>query len=282
MFQKSRLYRLPNGLAVQALSKTDTDLVYEEIFVEDVYRQHGVTLDDCKCIVDIGANTGLFEVFLNQIAQSVTVYACEPIPAIFEVLSANLQKLDQINAIPLNVGIGSEKAKETFFVFPRLSCASTMYPDLSAEEQQRGRNYVLDQFRTHPSRPLQTFLRMLPSVLRNGLAELVRRYFAKRVEVECQLLSLPDLMVEHSIESIDLLKLDAERSERDILFSIEEHIWPAIRQVVVEVHEGIEASQAIEQLLAKHGFNVAVYNNPHFPNIFMLYGIRPAAEATGC
>lgn len=95
-------------------------------------------------------------------------------------------------------------------------------------------------------------------------------------------MTLDDLILEHSIEQIDFLKIDAERSEREILFSIAPQTWPKIRQVVVEVHEGEGASKEIEELLCKQGFEVSVDRNPHFPNIFMLYGTRPASESGDC
>ncbi|RNM14882.1 FkbM family methyltransferase, partial [Dickeya undicola] len=62
--------------------------------------------------------------------------------------------------------------------------------------------------------------------------------------------SLASIMQEHHIETIGLLKVDAEKCEWDILSSITDEIWPNIRQVVVEVHdkEGTTANK-IAQLL---------------------------------
>ena len=39
-----RAFRLPNGLSVFGLSKDDTIMVYKDIFEDDCYRQHGVTI----------------------------------------------------------------------------------------------------------------------------------------------------------------------------------------------------------------------------------------------
>ena len=61
-----RPYRLPNGLTVHGLCALDTGLVYRDIF-EEGYARHGVTVRDGDCVFDVGANTGLFLVYLNQV-----------------------------------------------------------------------------------------------------------------------------------------------------------------------------------------------------------------------
>ena len=268
-------HTLPNGLQVYSLSHTDTDMVYQEIFEEDVYRQHGVTIEDGDCIFDVGANTGLFAVFLSQICRQLAVYAFEPIPAICEVLQRNVELHDKLGVEVLNIGLSRERSTATFTYFPRLSCASTMYPDNSDEEEQRARQYILDQFRQLPNRPLRLLLKLVPPPLRRTIANIVRRYYAKAEQITCPLRTVSDLIEEHLIERIDLLKLDAERSELDVLAGIEDRDWPKIRQAVVEVHEGEQPKRAVEDQLTRHGFHVEADRNPHFPNIHMLYAVRP-------
>ncbi|NLS98220.1 MAG: FkbM family methyltransferase [Planctomycetaceae bacterium] len=107
-------YRLANGIPVFSLSSTDTDLVYGEIFVEDVYRQHGITIGDGQCIFDVGANTGLFEVFLNTICRSVTVYAFEPVPAIFEVLERNVALCPRLDVHTHAFGLSRQSGEADF------------------------------------------------------------------------------------------------------------------------------------------------------------------------
>ena len=76
-----RTFRMPNGQQVFGLNENDSLMVYRDIFDDDCYRQHGVTIKDGDCILDIGANTGLFILFLNQICTQASVYAFEPLPA---------------------------------------------------------------------------------------------------------------------------------------------------------------------------------------------------------
>ena len=72
-----RSIRLPNGDLVYGLNEDDTVMVYRDIFEDDCYRQHGVTIRDGDCILDVGANTGLFILFLNSILSRARVYAFE-------------------------------------------------------------------------------------------------------------------------------------------------------------------------------------------------------------
>ena len=60
-------FSLPNGMTVFGLNLNDTLTVYHDIFDDDCYRLHGVTIRDGDCILDVGANTGLFILFLNKI-----------------------------------------------------------------------------------------------------------------------------------------------------------------------------------------------------------------------
>ena len=249
-------------------------MVYQEIFVEDVYRQHEMTFSAGDCILDIGANTGLFELFLDGECPSATVYACEPIPAVHQILSANIGRLKQIKATALNIGVSNQTGSSTFSYFPRLSCASTMYPDLSSEEARRGRAFVREQFRTHRSATLRYQLTSLPEFLQASLAERVRKYYGYNQPVNCHLRTVASLIDEYGIEKIDFLKIDAERSEREILEGLRPSDWDKVKQLVVEVHEGDVVRLEIEQMLRNQGFTVAVDNNPHFENIFMLYAKR--------
>ena len=55
------------------------------------YLAHGVTLPDDAVVLDVGANIGLFALRVVQRHPEARVLACEPVPAIFEVLDANAE-----------------------------------------------------------------------------------------------------------------------------------------------------------------------------------------------
>jgi len=59
----------------------------------------------------------------------------------------------------------------------------------------------------------------------------------RRTTHECRLTSLSEMIREHQIDKIDLLKIDAEKSELDILKGIDDRDWPKIAQLVIEIHD---------------------------------------------
>jgi phthiocerol/phenolphthiocerol synthesis type-I polyketide synthase E len=265
---------LPNGLTVFGLNENDTLNVYRDIFEDDCYRLHGVTIKDGDCILDIGANTGLFIVFLNKIGVNARVFAFEPAPATFEVLSQNVALHNKLPVQIFNVGMARTPGQAAFTYYPRFSNASTFYPDESPAGAQRGRQYIIDQIPTlrWPLRPLCA---MLPGGIKHLIAERIRRYHLKKEIVTCQLWNVSEFLREHDIAKVDLLKLDAEQSEEEILAGIAAEDWPKIRQIVVEVHGGVEATRAIAEMLTQKGFRITTDCNPAMPTLALLYGVRP-------
>jgi FkbM family methyltransferase len=270
----NRLLRLPNGLSVDSLNNNDTLMVYRDIFDDDCYRRHGVTITDGDCIVDVGANTGLFILYLNEILADARIYAFEPVPATFQVLSRNMERHNHFPIQLFNVGLSRRSGPAAFTYYPRMSNASTMYPDDTAQAAKRGRDYVLDQIRTLP-RPLPFLLSLCPMPLLNLVAERVRKYYLKSQAVMCELRTLSDFLGQNRIDQVDLLKIDAERSERPILGGLAEDDWPKIRQMVVEVHEGDEATRTMVDLLRCRGFHAAAEPNPTFSSLSLVYATRP-------
>jgi FkbM family methyltransferase len=272
-------FSLPNGLTVFGLNHNDTLNVYRDIFEDDCYRLHGITIKDGDCILDIGANTGLFIVFLNKIGVNARVFAFEPAPATFEVLSQNVALHNKMPVQLFNVGMARTPGQAPFTYYPRFSNASTFYPDESPEGALAARLYIIDQIPTlgFPLRQLCVAAHaLLPWSMQHFILERVRRYHLKKEIVTCQLWNVSEFIRQHNISHIDLLKLDAEQSEEEILAGVAEEDWPKIRQIVVEVHGGQEATDAMAQMLRQRGFRATIDCNPAMPTLALIYGVRPA------
>ncbi|MBI1831609.1 MAG: FkbM family methyltransferase [Planctomycetes bacterium] len=266
-------FTLPNGMSVFGLNVNDTLNVYNDIFGDDCYRKHGVTIRDGDCILDIGANTGMFILFLNHIGVDVRVFAFEPAPATFHVLTHNVEKYNRLPVELFNVGISRAPGKADFTYYPRFSNASTFYPDDSPDTAAVGRQYVIDQIPTLPW-GLRHFCAALPRFVQVIVAEMFRRYYLKKEFVTCELWNLSDFIKEKEIRQIDLLKVDAEQSEEHILGGIADDDWPKIRQIVVEVHGGAKATQAICESLNQGGLRTTIDMNPAMPTLSLVYGVR--------
>lgn len=54
---------------------------------------------------------------------------------------------------------------------------------------------------------------------------------------ECAMTTVSDIMQDHGLSRIDLLKIDVERAELDVLMGISHTDWKLISQAVLEVHD---------------------------------------------
>jgi FkbM family methyltransferase len=268
-----RTLRLPNGLDVFSLSKDDTMMIYTDIFDDDCYRLHGATIQDGDCIFDVGANTGLFLLFLNQILKSARVLSFEPIPKTFEVLSLNAQKHNHLDLSLFNAGLSDRAGQATFEFYPRMSNASTMYPDHTQEAKVRGYEYIMGRFKVLP-KPLAWFIACLPGISKRRLAVRVRRFYFNKEDVTCDLMVLSDVIRDHKVERIDLLKIDAEQAEEHILAGIRDADWPKVQQIIVECHYGEARTQAIVEMFQRRGFRTTIDSNPAFPTLLIVYAVR--------
>jgi hypothetical protein len=84
----------------------------------------------------------------------------------------------------------------------------------------------------------------------------------KKVTFPCRLRTLSEIIDEERVTRIDLLKIDVEKSEREVLAGIREVHWGIIRQVVVEVHDEHGALDEVRDVLAERDFETIVEQDP--------------------
>lgn len=53
----------------------------------------------------------------------------------------------------------------------------------------------------------------------------------------CQMTTVSEIVQQHNLCGIDLLKIDVERAELDVLMGIADQDWQQISQLVIEVHD---------------------------------------------
>jgi hypothetical protein len=78
----------------------------------------------------------------------------------------------------------------------------------------------------------------------------------KRI-IDCNLLSVSDVIQQKGLDVVNLLKIDVERAELDVLNGIGEKDWPKIRQIAMEVHDRAGCLERIEKLLWARGYQVS-------------------------
>ena len=110
-------YILPNHLEIAHLNQYETEYLYQEIFVDRVYLKHGIVFNEDDCIVDVGANIGLFTLFAQQKSPKGTIYAFEPAPHAFDKLQTNAKLYCQ-NTYLFNCGLGSDTRRRNLHFLP--------------------------------------------------------------------------------------------------------------------------------------------------------------------
>jgi FkbM family methyltransferase len=266
-------FKLPNGMSVAHLSGFRTNIVYREIFEDEVYLKHGITLEDGACVFDVGANIGLFTLFAQQRARNVQGYAFEPIPPTFDVLNTNVA-LHNLNVKLFNCGVSdTNQDAATFTFYPQMPGLSGRYADRE-EDKRITRSIITDWLETGAQAGERT------AVSDQDLDQLMEEQF-KSETYACRLITLSQVIQEHQVERIDLLKVDVEKSEFDVLSGIAPEDWPKIRQIVMEV-DTPELLDKVTALLDRKGYEISVdevvsvkeQGDEAAVNVFMLYAAR--------
>jgi len=259
-----RRHTLPNGLEVAYQSKAELLQFYNDIFEKRVYTRHGITLRDGDCVFDVGANIGLFTVFAALHAPGARIFAFEPAPPLFAILSANAAPYGQRVAL-FECGLAGRAGSAELTFYPHSSGMSSFYPDEAQEKAA-----------------LRALIRNERAQGKEGLAgllpyedELVEQRF-RREAWTCPLRALSEVLRERSVPRVDLLKIDVEKSEADVLAGLAEEDWAKVEQAVVEVHDLGDRLRELGDLFRSRGFAVTLEQDDHYrgSDRWNLYAVR--------
>lgn len=259
------LARLPNGMTVSCQSRVELEHFYEDIFEKRIYADRGLHLDEQSVVFDVGANIGLFTLFVQATWPGARVWSFEPAPPIFAHLRYNAA-LNAPRTRLLNCGVSSEPGEATFTFYPRSSGMSSFFAD--AEEERRALDAVLANEARRGGAAAQALL------------EHREDYLAERLEAipyTCPLVTLSQVIRDHRLERVDLVKIDVQKAEMLVLDGIAEEDWPKIGQLVVEVHDFEGRRERMTRRLEGLGFRVEVVQDEMYlaSEMFNLYAIRP-------
>ncbi|MTJ07256.1 FkbM family methyltransferase [Anabaena sp. UHCC 0204] len=238
---------LPNNLELFYLGQEETEFIYKEIFIDKEYLKHGITINDEDCILDVGANIGLFSIFLNTLQKQFKIFAFEPVKPIFEVLTANVNLHSVSNISLYNHGLGSENISEkTFTFYPNMAGNSTSKPWEKVNQRA-----------------------VMNTVLHQDMVD----YFFQSQEVKCEIKTLSSVINSLDIKTIHLLKIDVEGEEYEVLSGINQTDWHKIQQIVLEVQDTEGRINKIQTLLENQGFRIILDPNNMIPSAFKMFNI---------
>ena len=266
-------HTLPGGIEIVHLNRYETDYVWQEIFGDESYLRHGIRLEDGDTVVDIGANIGLFSLFVMSRCKDPQIFAFEPSPRVFDLLRANCAAYgDPARVRAFHCGVAEMKGSASFTFYEHSSVFSSFHPD--EHEDRAAVQAVVRNVLQHE----------LPGTAHDADIEDLTASRLRAETIECPLTSVSDIIRENGIKRIHLLKIDAEKSELGILRGIAEAHWPLIEQIVIEVHDRTRAAvQSIEEQLTRRGFRCAVVEEKLLEQsgLFNVYATRrgPTAAA---
>lgn len=251
-------YQLPNGNWIYHLNNYETDFVYNEIFVNETYLKHGIKIETNATVLDIGANIGLFSLYIKQKYPNSKIYAFEPIPEVFQILTANLVEHEE-HIKTYNYALSNKNEMATFHYYPGFS--------------------VISGFHANQTRDAEIIMSGMQSKYNENnmdMPALVTKRLTQLTSFQCQTISLAYFIQQEKISHIDLLKLDIEGAELAVIEGITQNDWLKIRQIVMEVHNEIDLNKIIS-LLEQNNFELVVeadkqLKNAGIYNIFAVQG----------
>ncbi|HSF43219.1 MAG TPA: amino acid adenylation domain-containing protein, partial [Thermoanaerobaculia bacterium] len=273
-------HELPNGMVVVHQHEGVTTSIYKEIFGAGIYRRHGITLPEGAVVLDVGANMGLFTLWVGRTVKDARIFSFEPIPPTAEVLRLNAE-LYGLAGQTYAAGIADGERTETFTYYPFFPSTSGRFADFTKDRADL-KAHIINEQRGEMDLALGdeagTAFEAWKAE-REGAIDVWLDDHMRSEKVACRLTTISAVIAEQGLDHVDLLKIDAERSELDALAGIEDADWPKIRQMVLEVHDSATRDRVLE-ILAARGFEAAVEQDAYIADtdLYNVYARRPGLD----
>jgi FkbM family methyltransferase len=270
-----RYVTLPNNRTVASFGEFSALDVYKDVYEDKSYIQEGLSIEPGDVVVDVGANIGLWSLFVMEQVPQITLIAVEPIPQIFEALQENIQdhQPPEASVAALNIGLAEQEKTAKFNFYPQI-------PQLSSEIPFDHDHFFKSMFGSNES---GNVLVALLSRLRIWATAKLWGLRHRPQIIESQLKTFSQIIQELQLDHIDFIKLDAENAEWGVIAGISEEDWPKIQQMAIEVHTNIPGGQnlveEITTLLQSKGFTVRVDLNSRFSpvGVHMMFAKRDSS-----
>jgi FkbM family methyltransferase len=235
-----------DGFSCYAPHREEARTIYAEIFRGSDYAPGLDDLPAAPTVIDVGANIGLFSIFVRSRYPGATILAVEPVPLLREAIARNFE-LHGVDGVPVYPGAAGAERKDgvCFTYYPRMPANSTMYPEQKAVFER--------------------------NLARMGDEQWVHELFlGDQITVDVERLSA--ILAAHLPDGdIDLVKIDVEGAELDVLRGIDKADWERIRRLIVEVQDENGSLDAVTGLLTDQGFAVDASLPQFVPPVMQMY-----------
>jgi FkbM family methyltransferase len=192
--------------------------LYRLMFTEDEYGLRRSALARGSTIIDVGAHIGWFTLSAAAFVPEATIFAYEPSPENFRLLTDNIALNDLSNVHAFEMAVYSRAGDAEFATVDRFGGGST------------GGTLLAREMLEHDA---------LPPV--------------QRVRTT----TLDEIFAANAIGSCALLKLDCEGAEHELLASTSDRTMARIARISVEAHDfGPYTMGTLESLLVSKGYRV--------------------------
>jgi amino acid adenylation domain-containing protein/FkbM family methyltransferase len=199
-------YVLDNGMSIAHQNREETDALYEEIFLKRGYERGGVAIPAGDTVViDVGANIGMFTLYVSSRNPRAKIYAIEPIPDVCEKLRENVRRYAP-NAAVREFALGNIAGVEEFSFYSKMSVLSSMSKFDSLRNDQEFLKTLLENEQLRGSQDAGELLQHSSEL------------FDWRLEASkllCPVKTISQLIAEENIQRVGLLKIDVQRAEID-------------------------------------------------------------------
>jgi len=243
---------LPDGRAVWCVNSYEVDFSVAEIFSDDI-TEHGLDLPEDGVYFDVGANIGLFAMFLQGHCPQARIYAYEPIPSAHAALEKNMEQMGA-RGRSHRLALGAAPGEIDFDYYPKITALSTMHSEVG-DRLAGGLKKILSG--DNVGEQVEEILDTTGASERREENGFVEGLFVTE-HVRATVDTLSNQLDRYGVTEIDLLKVDTEGAEKDVLAGIREADWARIRQLLVEVHIGKEECDKIERELQGRGYSTSV------------------------
>lgn len=262
---------LPDGRAISCVNPYEVDFSVHEIFSDDL-RSRGIKLPTDGVYLDVGANIGLFSLYLRDHCPTARIIGFEPMPEAFEALERNMAAMTPPGEA-VKLAMGEKAGWADFDYFPGVAALSTANHDVGRKMSAGLRQLLSGGTADAGVNDVLQKTGAVDVAADAGFLEDLLRSQTVRAEIT----TLSEQIDRLGIDAVDLLKIDTEGAEREVLAGIMESDWPKIRQLLVEVHLGAETAKVMAVELDQRGFATSIGQHPlsqKGAEVFHIYAAR--------
>ncbi len=247
------LVDIPTGHRVSSVNPHETLFQYEEIFTHRIYTGDDIQYPRDAVVLDVGANIGMYAVFIAHHLPDARVVSFEPVDSIRERLQRNVSRYAP-NAIVLPFGLAHEEGRVEFTSYKGYSMMSSRSEDAHPEEERESIKRFLKNSAEAGDENAALMLQHIDVILDGRFEQEI---------TQCRLRRLSDVIDELKLDRVDVLKIDVQRAELDVLRGLEDRHLKNIGVIVMEIHDDGEGKtkgrvKEVERLLGDAGFRVSM------------------------